>query len=65
MAAMQDGHRDVARRYWETLLAQLPPGSSDARMIETALSALTVSNAAPPPLGSSSAVTGTNGGSRK
>jgi cytochrome c-type biogenesis protein CcmH len=65
MAAMQDGHRDVARRYWETLLAQLPPGSSDARMIETALSALTVSNAAPPPMGSSSAVTGTNGGSRK
>jgi len=64
MAAMQDGQRDVARRYWETLLAQLPPGSGDARMIETALNALSAPDTAASQ-GSSQAVPDTKGDSRK
>lgn len=47
IAAVQDRRPDVARHYWGTLLAKLPPGSDDAHMIETALGTLP---AADPPL---------------
>jgi cytochrome c-type biogenesis protein CcmH len=40
MAAVQDAHRDEARRYWSRLLTKVPPGSDDAKMIQTALDAL-------------------------
>ena len=40
MAAAQDRHIDEARGYWSRLLAQLPPGGDDAKMVGTALDAL-------------------------
>ena len=40
MAAAQDAHPDEARRYWSKLLTKLPPGSEDAKMIQSALDAL-------------------------
>ena len=40
IAAVQDKRPDIARRYWGTLLAKLPPGSDDAHIIETALGTL-------------------------
>jgi cytochrome c-type biogenesis protein CcmH len=40
MAAAQDTHLDEARRYWGRLLTKIPPGSDDAKMIQSALDAL-------------------------
>jgi cytochrome c-type biogenesis protein CcmH len=40
MAAAQDAHADEARRYWSKLLAKLPPDSQDAKMIQSAVDAL-------------------------
>jgi cytochrome c-type biogenesis protein CcmH len=40
MAAVQDAHPDQARQYWSTLLTKIPPGSEDARMIQSALDTL-------------------------
>jgi len=40
LAAVQDSHPDDARRYWQALHAQLPAGSEDAKMVQTALDAL-------------------------
>ncbi len=40
VAAAQDRHPDDARRYWDALLAKLPPASDDARMIQAALNTL-------------------------
>jgi len=47
MAAAQDSHPDVARRYWGILRAGMPPGSDDARMIETALGTLPADGSVP------------------
>jgi cytochrome c-type biogenesis protein CcmH len=41
IAAAQQDHPDDARRYWTTLLAKVPPNSDDARMLHSALDALT------------------------
>ncbi|WP_428489205.1 c-type cytochrome biogenesis protein CcmI [Rhodopila sp.] len=40
MAAAQDAHPDQARQYWSTLLTQVPPGSADAKVIQSALDTL-------------------------
>jgi cytochrome c-type biogenesis protein CcmH len=40
LAAVQGGHPDDARRYWERLLTQIPAGSDDAKMIQSAVDAL-------------------------
>lgn len=40
MEAVQDHRPDDARRYWGTLLAGLPAGSEDARMVQAALDTL-------------------------
>jgi cytochrome c-type biogenesis protein CcmH len=40
IAAAQDAHPDEARRYWSTLLTKVPPGSEDAKMIQSALDRL-------------------------
>ena len=40
MAAAQEAHPDQARHYWSTLLAQVPPGSEDAKVIQSALDTL-------------------------
>ncbi|WP_428539592.1 c-type cytochrome biogenesis protein CcmI [Rhodopila sp.] len=40
MAAVQDAHPDQARKYWNTLLTQVPPGSEDAKVIQSALDTL-------------------------
>jgi cytochrome c-type biogenesis protein CcmH len=40
IAAAQDGHPDEARRDWSTLLARLPPGGDDAKLVQSALDAL-------------------------
>jgi cytochrome c-type biogenesis protein CcmH len=40
IAAAQDGHPDDARRDWNTLLAKLPAGSEDAKLVQSALDAL-------------------------
>jgi cytochrome c-type biogenesis protein CcmH len=40
LAAVQDSRPDDARRSWKTLQAQLPAGSEDAKMVQTALDAL-------------------------
>ena len=40
LAAAQDAHPDDARRYWGRLLTKLPPGSDDARGIQSAVDAL-------------------------
>ncbi len=49
IAAVQDKRPDIARRYWGTLLAKLPPGSDDAHMIETALGTLPAVGSSPTP----------------
>jgi cytochrome c-type biogenesis protein CcmH len=40
MAAVQDAHPEQARQYWSTLLTKIPPGTEDARMIQSALDTL-------------------------
>jgi cytochrome c-type biogenesis protein CcmH len=40
MAAAQDAQADDARRYWNKLLTKIPPGSQDAKMIQSAVDAL-------------------------
>nr|WP_294510891.1 c-type cytochrome biogenesis protein CcmI [uncultured Rhodopila sp.] len=40
IAAAQDGHLDEARRDWNTLLARLPAGGEDAKLVQSALDAL-------------------------
>jgi cytochrome c-type biogenesis protein CcmH/NrfG len=40
IAAAQDAHPDEARRYWGLLLTQMPAGSEDAKMIQSALDTL-------------------------
>jgi cytochrome c-type biogenesis protein CcmH len=40
LAAVQDSRPDDARRYWQALHTQLPAGSEDAKMVQTALDAL-------------------------
>lgn len=40
MAAAQDSHPGDAQRYWGRLLTKIPPGSEDARLIQTAIDAL-------------------------
>jgi cytochrome c-type biogenesis protein CcmH len=40
MAAAQDAQPDEARRYWTKLLTIMPPGSEDARMVQSALDTL-------------------------
>jgi cytochrome c-type biogenesis protein CcmH len=40
LVAAQDSRPDDARRYWQTLHAQLPAGSEDAKMVQMALDAL-------------------------
>ncbi len=40
IAAAQDAHPDEARRYWSQLLTKVPPGSEDAKMIQSALDTL-------------------------
>jgi cytochrome c-type biogenesis protein CcmH len=40
MTAAQDAHPDEARRYWARLLTKIPPGTEDAKMIQSALDAL-------------------------
>jgi cytochrome c-type biogenesis protein CcmH len=40
MQAAQDANPDAARRYWSKLLAKLPQGSEDAKMIQSALDAI-------------------------
>jgi cytochrome c-type biogenesis protein CcmH len=47
MAAAQDAHLDEARRYWGTLLTKVPPGSEDAKMIQSALDTLAERKATP------------------
>ena len=47
MAAAQDARPDDARRYWSTLLTKVPPGSDDARVIQSALDTLSRQKAAP------------------
>ena len=40
LAAAQDAHPEQARQYWSTLLTQVPPGSEDAKVIQSALDTL-------------------------
>jgi cytochrome c-type biogenesis protein CcmH len=40
IAAAQDGHPEDARRDWTTLLASLPAGGDDAKLVQSALDAL-------------------------
>jgi cytochrome c-type biogenesis protein CcmH len=40
MAAAQETHPDEARHYWDRLLTKIPPGSDDARMVQSAVDAL-------------------------
>ena len=40
MAAAQDARIDEARGYWSKLLAKMPPGGEDAKMVQSALDAL-------------------------
>jgi cytochrome c-type biogenesis protein CcmH len=40
LAAAQDSHPDEARRYWSTLLAKIPAGTDDSRMVQSALQSL-------------------------
>jgi cytochrome c-type biogenesis protein CcmH len=40
LAAAQDAHVDAARGYWSRLLAKLPAGSDDAKMVQSALDAV-------------------------
>jgi cytochrome c-type biogenesis protein CcmH len=40
LAAVQDSHMDEARSNWSRLLAKLPPGGEDAKMVQSALDAL-------------------------
>ena len=40
LAAAQDAHPEQARQYWSTLLTQVPPGSEDAKLIQSALDTL-------------------------
>lgn len=40
MAAVQDSHSEEARRYWSRLLTKIPPGTEDAKMIQSAIDAL-------------------------
>ena len=40
MAAAQDAQTADARRYWSKLLTKIPPGSQDAKMIQSAVDAL-------------------------
>jgi cytochrome c-type biogenesis protein CcmH len=40
IAAAQDGHPDEARRSWSALLARLPTGDEDAKLVQSALDAL-------------------------
>ncbi len=47
IAAAQDKQPDQARRYWGKLLTKLPPGSEDAKMIQSALDTLSQRQAAP------------------
>ena len=70
IAAVQDKRPDVARRYWGTLLAKLPPGSDDAHMIESALGTLPTAGSptAPtttPPEGNASGGSSAESGSRR
>ncbi|WP_158925109.1 c-type cytochrome biogenesis protein CcmI [Acidisphaera sp. S103] len=47
IAAAQDAHLDDARRYWTKLLTLVPPGSDDARMLRSALDALSAHRSDP------------------
>ncbi len=47
IAAAQDAHPDDARRYWGKLLTKVPPGSEDAKMIQSALDTLSQRTPAP------------------
>jgi cytochrome c-type biogenesis protein CcmH len=47
IAAAQDAHPDDARRYWGKLLTKLPPGSEDAKMIQSALDTLSREKSTP------------------
>nr|WP_294550102.1 c-type cytochrome biogenesis protein CcmI [uncultured Rhodopila sp.] len=40
IAAAQEGHPEDARRDWNTLLAKLPAGGDDAKLVQSALDAL-------------------------
>ena len=40
LAAVQDGHADEGRGYWAKLLTKIPPGTEDAKMIQSAMDAL-------------------------
>ncbi len=40
MAAAQDARIDEARGYWSRLLTKMPPGGEDAKMVQSALDAL-------------------------
>ncbi len=40
LAAAQDGHPEDARRSWKALLAKLPAGGEDAKLVQSALDAL-------------------------
>jgi cytochrome c-type biogenesis protein CcmH len=40
LAAAQDAHADEARGYWSRLLPKLPAGSDDAKMVQSALDAV-------------------------
>jgi cytochrome c-type biogenesis protein CcmH len=40
IAAVQDAHPDQARQYWQALVARLPAGSEDQRMIQAAIDTL-------------------------
>ncbi len=41
LAAAQEARMDAARTDWTRLLAKLPPGGEDAKMVQSALDALT------------------------
>ena len=47
MAAAQASRPEEARGYWARLLTKMPPGSADARMIQSALDTLSRKGAAP------------------
>ncbi len=40
LAAVQDGQPDDGRRYWTRLLTKIPPGTDDAKMIQSAIDSL-------------------------
>jgi cytochrome c-type biogenesis protein CcmH len=40
LAAVQDGQADDGRRYWTKLLTKIPPGTDDAKMIQSAIDSL-------------------------